>query len=105
MFGQNCILPAEMDILSWYALEWRFPMNREELLELRIKQLAKLPEDLEKAKENIVESRIKNMRWYNEKKNIRKNTFIEGDLVLIFEECFEPSMLEENSRIAIEDPT
>ncbi|RKP17490.1 hypothetical protein ROZALSC1DRAFT_6845, partial [Rozella allomycis CSF55] len=91
MFGRNCVLPVEMEILSWYPLEWKYPLNRKKLLELRIKQLAKLPEDIERAKAKISasESRSKNMKWFNEKKYIRKYPFIEGDLVLIFEECFE----------------
>ncbi|RKP15661.1 hypothetical protein ROZALSC1DRAFT_8485, partial [Rozella allomycis CSF55] len=32
MFGRNCIWPVEMEILSWFTLDWKFPMKREDLI-------------------------------------------------------------------------
>ncbi|RKP18381.1 hypothetical protein ROZALSC1DRAFT_23288 [Rozella allomycis CSF55] len=66
-----------------------FPMKREVLIYNRIAQLAKLPEQLEIARDNMIKSHLRKKKWFDDKKNIRINPFVTGDLVLLFDSTFE----------------
>ncbi|EPZ32615.1 hypothetical protein O9G_005482 [Rozella allomycis CSF55] len=89
LFGRNCILPVKMEILSFFTVDWKFPMKREVLIYNRIAQLAKLPEQLEIARDNMIKSHLRKKKWFDDKKNIRINPFVTGDLVLLFDSTFE----------------
>ena len=71
MFGQNVVYPVEGDVTTWAAIDWRYPMEREELLEAQIQQLERQPEDLEIVKERIQRAWAINKEYFNRTHRLR----------------------------------
>ena len=91
VFGQNCVLPIEMDVESWSSLNWRHGMTTQELLENRILQLSKHQVDIDQAIMNVMESRLLNKKYFD--KVMRRRPLSEvieiGDSVLLYDSNLE----------------
>ena len=59
MYGQKPIMPTEETILSWSSIPWMEDMEHEDLLALRIRQLERRQEDVNKAVERFEEGSTK----------------------------------------------
>ena len=96
MFGQEAVLPIEMDMLTSQRLSWYFPMTREDLIFNRAMQLQRLDEYDEKAIESTSEKRLKKKDYYDSKKRLRPDELKVGDLVVVFD-----SAIFDNSKYLI----
>ena len=85
MHGTHPLLPCDLADATFLAPEFRSGMTDEELLIARIKQLAKMPQDLLRAQKTLARSRFKSKEAYERKfaRRLNKTTFRPGELVLI----------------------
>jgi hypothetical protein len=89
MYGQKPIMPVEGDIPTWMFLSWEDGISRERLLELRIQQLERLPEDVGIALEKMKAARLSNKERFDKTHRIRRKKIREGDWVLVFDSTLE----------------
>lgn len=91
LFGMDCVLPIEAEIMTWNTTHWGTVTDTESLLAARARQLERRPEDLARAVESITESRAGDKRRHDAGRNIRHEPFEVGDLVLMHETRWEKS--------------
>ena len=60
MYGQNPVMHIKDTIVSWVVMSWENEMSREELLDIRIRELEWRLEDLKLALERLETARLKN---------------------------------------------
>jgi hypothetical protein len=89
MYGQKPIMPVEVDIPTWVFLAWEDGISRERLLELRIQQLERLPEDVGIALEKMKAARLSNKERFDRTHRMRRKKIREGDWVLVFDSTLE----------------
>jgi hypothetical protein len=89
IYGQKPMMPVEEDIPTWVFLSWEDGISRERLLELRIQQLERLPEDIEKALERLKVARLNNKERFDKTHRLRMKKIEEGDWVLVFDSSLE----------------
>ena len=82
-------MPAEDLVPTWVFLEWRDGITRERLLELRIQQLERLPEDQKIALERLKASRLNNKERFDKTHRLRTKSIQVGDWVLVFDSSLE----------------
>jgi hypothetical protein len=88
MFGMQCIVPVELDAVSWHVANWRYPMTTTELLAARTRQLARRDDDLEYAAKSFEDSRLKMKEYFDRTHPLRPRRIQVGDLVLLYETQF-----------------
>ncbi|KAL3679385.1 hypothetical protein R1sor_022341 [Riccia sorocarpa] len=89
MLGQKPIMPMEDDIPTWAAIPWEDGVSREELLELRIRQLERRPEDVKVALDRLQAARVKNKERFDKTHRLRPKEIREGDWVLVYDSSLE----------------
>ena len=89
MHGQKPMMPGEENVPTWAFLSWEDRISRERLLELRIQQLEKLPEDLATALERLKAARLSNKERFDKTHRLRTKKIKEGDWVLVFDSTLE----------------
>lgn len=95
VFGQDCVLPVELTAVSWATVSWNRVRSREDLLAARARQLERRDDDLEKAKENVRESRGKNKRFFDIKRRERREGLEIGDMVLLYNSTLDKQWSQE----------
>jgi hypothetical protein len=85
MYGQECVLPINMTEEGLLMINWQNISSTKELLEARMVQLARRPEELAKAKACLREVRELSVAHHNEKWELRQRNrdFKPGELVLV----------------------
>ncbi|KAL3676828.1 hypothetical protein R1sor_026776 [Riccia sorocarpa] len=81
MQGQKPIMPTEEQVSTWSVLPWEDEMTREELLELRIRQLEQRAEDVGIALEKLKQARLRNKDRFDKRHRLRPKPIREGDWV------------------------
>lgn len=89
MLGQKPIMPAEELVPTWVFLDWKDGITRERLLELRIQQLERLPEDQKIALEKLKAARLSNKDRFDRTHRLRTKEIQIGDWVLVFDSSLE----------------
>mgnify|MGYP000193871769 CR=1 FL=1 len=89
MYEQKPIMPKERTIASWATVDWRDEMSREELLEVRICQLERRPEDVERATRKLRAARVKNKEQFDRTHRLRPKKIEEGDSVLVYDSSLD----------------
>ena len=89
VFGQDCVLPVELDAASWTVVEWERVKTLEELLVARAKQLDRNEEDIHAAQDRIKASRLKNKAHFDKRRRKRAIPLKEGDMVLLHNTVLE----------------
>lgn len=89
MLGQKPIMPAEDSLPTWVFLDWEDGVTTERLLELRIKQLERLPEDQKIALERMKAARLSNKERFDRTHRLRIKQIQVGDWVLVFDSTLE----------------
>jgi hypothetical protein len=89
MLGQKPLMPTEDLIPTWMLLDWNDGITRERLLELRIQQLERLPEDHRSALEKLKASRLGNKERFDRTHRLRSKPIEVGDWVLVFDSSLE----------------
>ena len=89
MHGHKPIMPEEESIPTWVFLSWEDNISRERLLELRIQQLGRLPEDMEVALERLKVARFGNKERFDKIHKLRMKKIEEGDWILVFDSTLE----------------
>lgn len=82
-------MPTEDLIPTWMLLDWNDGIIRERLLELRIQQLERLPEDHRSALEKLEASRLSNKERFDRTHRLRSKPIEVGDWVLVFDSILE----------------
>jgi transposase InsO family protein len=85
LYGVEPVLPFDLTEATFMVDGFRKGMSSEDLLALRIRQLAKRESDLEQAAEVLHQSRLRSKEEFERRyaRRIRKTIFQPGDLVLI----------------------
>ena len=85
LHGTHPLLPCDLADATFLAPDLRSGMTDEELLIARIRQLAKMPQDLLRARRILAKSRFQSKEAYEKKfaKRLVKESYRPGDLVLI----------------------
>ena len=89
MHGHKPIMPGEKSIPMWVFLSWEDNISRERLLELRIQQLGRLPEDMEVALERLKAARLGNKERFDKTHRLRMKKIEKDDWVLVFDSTLE----------------
>ncbi|KAL3680996.1 hypothetical protein R1sor_023952 [Riccia sorocarpa] len=87
--GQKSIMPVEELIPTWSVLPWVDNLTREELLELRIRQLEQRDEDVKLALERLKTTRLNNKDTFDRKHRLRPRPIEEGDWVLVYDSSLD----------------
>ncbi|KAL3679494.1 hypothetical protein R1sor_022450 [Riccia sorocarpa] len=87
--GQKPIMPVEEQIPFWSVLPWADNLTREELLELRIRQLEQRDEDVCKALERLKAARLRNKDRFHRRHRLRPRAIEEGDWVLVYDSSLD----------------
>ena len=87
--GHKPIILGEESIPTWVFLSWEDNISRERLLELRIQQLGRLPEDMEVALEKLKVARPGNKERFDKIHRLRMKKIEKGDWMLVFDSTFE----------------
>jgi hypothetical protein len=82
-------MPVEDYVPTWLVLNWEDDITRERLLELRIQQLERLPEDQEIALERLKAARLHNKERFDKTHRLRSKSINVGDWVLVFDSSLE----------------
>ena len=85
LHGVHPMLPCDLAEITFMAPQFKDPMTDEELLAARIRQIAKMPEDVARARETLYKSRFQSAQKFEEKfgRRIRRVAYNPGDLVLV----------------------
>jgi transposase InsO family protein len=83
VYGQNCVLPFDIEEETWLTIPWKANMSTDELLAARAQQLLVNAWVREEAGVKLDKSRQQNKQYYDDKKNVRKRKLEEGDMVLM----------------------
>ena len=89
MLGQKPIMPAEDLVPIWVFLDWKDGISRERLLELRIQQLERLPEDQKIALDKLKKTRLNNKDRFDKTHCLQTKSIQIGDWVLVFDSSLE----------------
>ena len=77
-------MPVERKISSWAAIDWRNEMSREELLTVRIWQLERRLEDVERARAKLRTTRERTKGRLEQTHRLWPKKIEEGDWVLVY---------------------
>jgi RNase H-like domain found in reverse transcriptase/Integrase zinc binding domain len=85
LHGIDPVLPFDLTEATYLVEGFRRNMSTEELLALRIRQLAKHQEDIDSAASTIAKSRFRSKEQFEKhfRRRIQTQTFSSGDLVLV----------------------
>ena len=89
MFGQDAVLPVELDNLTWNTTHWQEIEDTFSLLAARARQLERQQEDIGRAVGRLQESREANKRYFDETEKLRVEEVQLGNLVLMHETQIE----------------
>ena len=89
MFGQDAVLPVELDNLTWNTTHWQEIEDTSSLLAARARQLERRQEDIGRAVGRLRESREANKRYFDEMARLRVEELQLGNLVLMHETRIE----------------
>ncbi|KAI0666177.1 hypothetical protein C8Q78DRAFT_985162 [Trametes maxima] len=83
----HCLFPFDLTDRTWYGLEWHKVATTEELLSLRIKQLARREQDIGQATENLLKTRQRAVDDFMKRNHhrIRYAPYPKGSWVLLHE--------------------
>ncbi|KAL3686249.1 hypothetical protein R1sor_004271 [Riccia sorocarpa] len=87
--GQKPIMLVEEQVPTWSVLPWADNLTREELLELRIRQLEQRDEDVWTALERLKEARLSNKDRFDKRHRLRPKPVDEGDWVLVYDSSLD----------------
>ncbi|MBW0569859.1 hypothetical protein O181_109574 [Austropuccinia psidii MF-1] len=89
-FGQQAVLPIDIETNTYIAIEWNEILTREELLEARNIQIAEKEETRLAEAEKLRDSRHKSVQYLDKKIAHRlRNPPEPGDLVLVYNKLLE----------------
>ncbi|MBW0542956.1 hypothetical protein O181_082671 [Austropuccinia psidii MF-1] len=89
-FGQQAVLPIDIETNTYLAIEWNKISTTEELLEARALQIAAKEETRLAAAEKLRDSRHKSVQYLDKKMAHRlRNPLEPGDLVLVYNKPLE----------------
>jgi hypothetical protein len=84
MFGQDAVLPIELENLTLNTANWIQGIDdKASLIVARASQLDRRREDIDVARQNLKESRDANKRYFNQAANLRAEDPQIGDLALM----------------------
>ena len=86
-YGMHCLFPFDLTDRTWYCLDWHDATSTEDLLALRIKQLARREEDIGIAVEHLTIARQRAIDDYHRRNasRIRMDNLKPGTWVLLHE--------------------
>lgn len=85
LYGQESILPTDAEYHTYLIGNWKSTMSTAELLVTRVRQLERLPEDVDVARRLAQEERDRSVLHHNSRMESYQNdrNFAVGDLVLV----------------------
>ena len=89
MYGQKPVMSIEEKILTWNVLPWQEGLSRDELLALCIRQLERRPQDVEVAKEQLKDARLKSKDYFDKRHRLRRKAIEKGDWVLVYDSSLD----------------
>ena len=94
LHGVHPFLPCDLADATFMVTEFHQGMTDAELLAARIRQILRMPEDLEKARQTLKKARIRSKDTYDTKyaRRLQKTEYEPGTLVLIRNNPIENSM-------------
>jgi hypothetical protein len=83
VFGQPPILPIDLELETFFGVDWDQVKTTQDLLQARVKQLENRDSVLQKAHQKLLDTRTSSVEYWNKKKKLRK-PLKEGELVLVY---------------------
>jgi hypothetical protein len=85
VYGRDCLLPVDLDVMSWRVIDWEDVRDREQLLGARIRQLDERVIAETRAAAELEASRRTNKSYFDNAKRLRPEhqRLSVGDLVLL----------------------
>jgi hypothetical protein len=88
VFGQQAILPVDLEFETYFGIDWLKVKTTEELLEARVIQLLDRDKVLQKAHTKLIKNRQNSINYWNDKK-INRKPLKKGDLVLVYNKSLD----------------
>ena len=85
MTGQTPVMPTEAAIAAWGTLPWKEEMSREELLEVRIRQLEGRKEDVAEVARRKQVARMQKKYQFDRRHRLRPRKIKDGDCVIVYD--------------------
>jgi len=98
LFGQEAVLPIELDVPTWQTLPWNTVRTRADLLAMRARQIERRNQDIEEARAHLQRMRIQGKEYYDRMKRLVKETPKVGDLVLLHDTEREKSYVPQDKK-------
>ena len=94
LHGVHPLMPGDLADATFLVTDFKPGMTSAELIEARTRQLLRLPEDIERARQILSQSRFRSKQAYEQKfaRRLKKETYKPGDLVLIRNNPIENSV-------------
>lgn len=89
IYGLKLVIHVQESLPTWMFLSWKDGMSREQLLELCIRQLERLPKDQQMAFEKLKAARLSNKDRFDKIHQLRTKKIQEGDWMLVFDSTLE----------------
>ena len=89
LYGRDCLLPVDLDVLSWRMVNWELIKDREDLIRGRMWQLDQRALSAARAASELENSRKANKSYFDDVKRLRPEhqQLRIGDLVLLFNQA------------------
>ena len=91
LYGYEAILPIKLDVPTWQTLPWNTVRTRSDLIAMRARQIERRDEDIEEAVAHLRRMRLQGKEYFDQTKNIVRETPKKGDLVLLYDTKKEKS--------------
>jgi hypothetical protein len=88
VFGQQAILPVDLEFETFLGIDWWKIKSTQELLEARVFQLQSRDKKLQQAHAKLIKTRQQSINYWDKKKENRE-PLQKGDLVLVYNKSLD----------------
>lgn len=92
VYGREAVLPVELSVKTFAAINLTTDWTTEELLEARLVQLLQQTEDWELAEHRLQQFQGHMKTWFDKHKHIRKDKLKVGDMVLLYDGTMDKAL-------------
>lgn len=97
LFGQEAVLPIELEVPTWATLSWEKVDNTLDLLALRARQIERRDSDMEEAMLRLQRMRFNNKEYFDSIHRVLQESLSPDDMVLLHNTIKEADLSRNNT--------
>jgi hypothetical protein len=97
VFGQDAVLPIELEVPTWATLPWETVRTTEELLAMRARQIDRRDQDIQESVYRLHRMRFNNKEYFDDHHTLRQDPLKTGDPVLEHNTVGDEDMSRQNT--------